>query len=276
MASSCCICLCVLNNEEGLPFVLKNIDKLREEQVFKNLQILVYYDKSTDSSLNILKNYQLQNHSLVIYENLEPLNAPRTERIAHARNGLLKMLRENFSHYEYFAMMDSNNYSCVGKIRPYVLAQMLERYNEWDSISFDREAGYYDHWALSYDPFIYSFFHFQNWRDAVAKLRNDFGQRLEYQRRNNPNGLIRVYSAFNGFSLYKMSHFIECSYSSDIKAMAFPQGLIQKHCNTIGQNIIPQYRGDCEHRFFHLDSIRRKNSRVCISLLSLFGKSKEN
>ena len=30
---------------------------------------------------------------------------------------------------------------------------------KWDSVSFDREDGYYDYWALSFHNFIYSFHH---------------------------------------------------------------------------------------------------------------------
>jgi len=272
--SSCCVCLCVYNNQVGLPFVLNNIDRLRESKIFENLQVLVFYDTCKDSSLEILKNYmRTKDSSMIIYENPTSLIAPRTERIAYARNGLLNMIKERFSTYEYFAMMDSNHYSCIGKIRPQVLREMLIRSEEWDAITFDREDGYYDHWALSYDPYIYSFFHFEDWRDAVAKMRADFNQRMEFLRHTKPNELFRVYSAFNGFGLYKTTIFIECKYSSNINILAFPSGMVSKHAEVIGQNIKIMIDNDCEHRFFHLDGIRRKNARICISLLSLFERT---
>lgn len=276
MTSSCCIGLCVLNNEKGLPAVLNNITVLREANIFKNVQIVAFYDQSKDQSLQLLKQYQRQYPSTMIYENPEPLNAPRPERIAYARNGILKMIRENFFYYDFFAMMDSNDYSCVGRIRPQVLKEMLKRIDEWDSISFDREDGYYDFWALSYSPFVYSFNHFENWDDAVKKMRSDFTARLEHHKRETPNQLIRVYSAFNGFSLYKSSLFLDSRYSSDIHMLAFPQGTVQTHCETIGQNITGNYKYDCEHRFFHLDAIRRKDARICISVLSLFERVVKN
>jgi hypothetical protein len=255
--------------------VLKNIDSLRESNTFNHLQILVFYDTCQDASLSILKEYKKSQHCPIeIFENPISLVAPRTERIAYARNGLLKMIRDQFSHYEYFAMMDSNDYSCVGKIRPFVLKEMLSRSAEWDSISFDREDGYYDHWALSYDPFIYSFFHFMDWQNAVAQLRADFNQRMQFYKENRPTELVRVYSAFNGFSLYKTPIFLDSRYSSDINSMVFPEGLLEKHCELIHQNIQNNFKNDCEHRFFHLYAIRRKNARICISLLSLFESTK--
>ena len=37
---------------------------------------------------------------------------------------------------------------------------ILKINDKWDCISFNREAGYYDMWALSFIPYVYSFNHF--------------------------------------------------------------------------------------------------------------------
>ena len=58
MKPTCCLCLCVYNNEEGLPRVLENVDKLNE--VF-DLNVIAFYDKSQDKSLNILGEYRKKN-----------------------------------------------------------------------------------------------------------------------------------------------------------------------------------------------------------------------
>jgi hypothetical protein len=171
--------------------------------------------------------------------------------------------------------MDSNHYSCVGKIRPDVLRESLRRSGEWDALSFDREDGYYDFWALSYLPYIYSFFHFENSENAVSKMREDFYGRMKLQRTGHINDLIYVYSAFNGFSIYKTEIFLECNYSSNINPAVFPSGLVENHSQIIRQNIKDYYRNDCEHRHFHLDAIRRKKARVCISLMYLFEGTKK-
>jgi hypothetical protein len=149
---------------------------------------------------------------------------------------------------------------------------MLARENEWDAISFDRLDGYYDHWALSYEPFVYSFFHFQDWKSAVFQLREDFSQKMEYWRRTIPQKLIPVYSAFNGFALYKTALFVDCSYCSTIDPEQFPPHSIQKHSQQIRLPILARLEDDCEHRYFHLSAIKKKGARIRISLEYLFEK----
>jgi hypothetical protein len=268
-----CLCLCVFENERGLPFVLKNIDVLRESGVFENIQVLAFYDFSKDASLTLLKNYQSKHPSTVIRENPTPLNNIRVERIAHARNQLLQMIRDDFETTEYFAMMDSNHYSCVGKIRPPVLLNVLRRADEWDAVSFDRADGYYDLWALSYDPYLYSFYHFTNWEKSVHRMRTDFEKR---KQKFKPNDLYRVYSAFNGFSLYKTAVFLDEHYSCIIDPAVFPNGTVKRQCGLLGLKPLARFDGDCEHRRFHLDAVRKKNARVCISFLHLFESTRNN
>jgi len=62
----CCICLCVYNNEEGLPYVLNNIKKL--DTIF-NTKILVFYDHSIDKSLSLLNDYNNNNNNMEIIIN---------------------------------------------------------------------------------------------------------------------------------------------------------------------------------------------------------------
>ena len=88
--------------------------------------------------------------------------------------------------------MDSNEYACVGQINLDTLSNALQRSDDWDSISFDREAGYYDYWALSFDPHIYSFFHVQNKYDVLNKMITEFAIKLNESR--DSNTLVPVYS----------------------------------------------------------------------------------
>ena len=190
---NCCICLCVYNNEEGLPRVLNNITKLNE--IF-NTKILVFYDHSIDKSLYLLNNYNKHYNNMEIIVNNNKKSTIRTENIALARNTLLQLIREKYNKYEYFIMMDSNEYSCVGNINIDTIKETL-LINNWDCISFDREAGYYDTWALSFEPYIYSFFHFNNWQHVVSMMRNDFTILLNNYKNKKSDELIPVYSAFN-------------------------------------------------------------------------------
>ena len=90
---SCCICLCVYNNEKGLPAVICNLELLRT--YFKNTQIIFYYDKSNDDSLEILQNFQKKylnnnnnDNNIHILVNDDERSQSRTSNIAKARNEL--------------------------------------------------------------------------------------------------------------------------------------------------------------------------------------------
>lgn len=81
-----------------------------------------------------------------------------------------------------------------------------------------------------------------------------------------------MYSAFNGFAIYKMDKFLDCSYSSTIHQELFPTDMIRKQINITGENIVPYLLNDCEHRKFHLEAIKRNNARIMICTQSLFSK----
>jgi hypothetical protein len=173
--------------------------------------------------------------------------------------------------YEYFIMMDSNEYSCIGDIRPCVIESVLHR-NDWDAVSFDREAGYYDTWALSFGEYVYSFFHFTDYEKVVGMMRKKFATLLEDSAKNSPDELIEVYSAFNGFSIYRTSKFINCSYSSSIDLALFPPNSIVEEQMLTDCPILNKLHDDCEHRKFHLEAIQKNNARIRISTSYVFSK----
>ena len=160
-------------------------------------------------------------------------------------------------------MIDSNEYACVGQMNIDTLRSALERSDEWDGISFDREAGYYDYWALSFDPHIYSFYHVQNKNETLQSMVTSFATKLNAARESRT--LIPVYSAFNGFAVYKTSMFLNCSYSSMIHIHLFPKQLIPA-------KILNNFKNDCEHRKFHLEAIKKNGARIVVSPLSIFYK----
>jgi glycosyltransferase involved in cell wall biosynthesis len=263
-----CLCLCVYNNEDGLPYVLKNVDKITPSNV------LVLYDTSNDKSLEILQEYATTRpHVRIIINTKRPSNY-KTENIAHARNALLNIIKMEYSTIPYFIMMDSNNYSCIGDIDMDVLNQTLAS-DDWDAVSFDREAGYYDFWALSYYPFIYSFFHFDNYKKVLDTLQEDFNKKLKDYKYNHNGELITVTSAFNGFAIYRTHKFLNCSYSSDIDISMFPRQFLLANQQAVGSKIIKYKKCDCEHRKFHMEAILRNNARIRISTKSLFKKFTE-
>lgn len=263
--------LCVYNNEFGLPFVFENIRTLK--QVLSVTKIIICYDHSSDNSLKIIEDeIRKSPDEFILIQNQNLKSHHRTENISNARNMILNKIREMFSETKYMIMMDSNEYSCVGKIQIDPIRSVLLRESEWDAISFDRDAGYYDHWALSFNPFIYSFFHFPNFQPVVAKFREIFGKILSDYKTFKPDEYIPVYSAFNGFSIYKWETFKYCNYSSNINLSLFPSDIIQKQIDIVNQPIIQQYKNDCEHRHFHLQGINERNAKIRICTKSVFAK----
>lgn len=268
MKSTCCVCFCFYNNEEGLPPALNNIEKLNE--IF-DLKIIAFDDNSTDKSLTIVQNFANTNKNIEIIVNTQPKHRIRTRNIAGARNALVERIKEKYSHYQYFIMMDTNEYSCIGKIRLEPIREILSRKDEWDSVSFDRISGYYDTWSLSFDPHVYSFFHFNNWREVVAKMREDFSELMETSKKSGQD-MIPIYSAFNGFAIYKTEKFIDCKYSDTINLNLFPENSIQKQISIVGYNIKNYLHEDDEHRHFHLEAIAKHQAKIMISTKHIFEK----
>ena len=283
--NNCTIGLCVYNNERGLPSVLSNIVAISQSKLFDKLTVVAFYDASADKSYSILESFKTEHSNsrsaaieTVIISNKTKefrmsfgnasrvLDKSRTMRIANARNEILNYMRfarKRGQYNNYFIMMDSNEYACVGKINIDTLRNALQRSDEWDSISFNREAGYYDYWALSFDPHIYSFYHTQNKDDALNKMVTEFATKLNASR--DSHALIPVYSAFNGFAIYKTSIFLNCSYSSFIHINLFPKHLLPA-------KIVNNFKNDCEHRKFHLEAIKKNGAKIMVSPLSIFYK----
>lgn len=273
MNNHCVICLSVYNNEFGLPYCIKNINTISD--VFDKLNVIIFYDNSTDKSLSILNDFKnTSSFDVDIIINTKTKSNSRTENIAYARNSLLDYIKSKYLEYEYFIMMDTNEYSCIGDINKDLLMDIIHnpvKY-DYDALSFDREAGYYDTWALSFDPFVYSFFHITNWRVVVDKMRKHFNMLLMYYKNNKPDELIPVYSAFNGFCIYKIKSFYNCSYSSDIDISLFPEDVLKKQMDTLNEKIIMSFKNDCEHRKFHLEAIRKNDAKIRICTKSMFAK----
>ena len=269
---NCCVCLCVYNNENGLPQVLNNIKKLDS---ILDTKILVFYDHSNDRSLQILSEFNNENvNKIEIIINERKLFNERVENISYARNGLLQLIRDKYSHYEYFIMMDCNEYACVGEIIVNNIKKVLMT-NDWDSISFDRVAGYYDYWALSYDPYVYSFFHFNchDYEKIVSVTRSNFQILLNDYKTTKPGELIPVYSAFNGFAIYRTAKFLNCNYSTVIDISLFPEYSIENNEMMTGYKTqLDVYNCDCEHRHFHLEAIKKNNARIRVSTKHIFKK----
>ena len=301
---SLCVCLCIYKSEDGLPYVIANLHKIYASGIFSCFKVMAVYEaneahftSSRPSAHSSCSAYELltsfANHlpinSVEIIKNAYPTTHVRQRNIGNARNTCLNRLRSmrdgsagaDTETYDYFAMMDANNYSCIGPVDTDVLREAVSRSEEWDAVSFLREAGYYDCWALSFDPYVYSFFHFNpNWYEICDKMNAAFKTYVETETSSAAHsggggGLLPVYSAFNGFALYKSAIYLsdDLRYSDEIDLALFPEDVLKKQMQLVGCEIDGRINDDCEHRYFHLASMQPPhNARIYIYSKFLFKK----
>ena len=103
-------------------------------------------------------------------------------------------------------------------------------------------------------------------------MRDYFNKLMNHYKTNKPHQLISVYSAFNGFSIYKTEKFLNCSYSSNINIKLFPLNILKKQIEITKCRIVNNFTNDCEHRHFHLEGIFKYNAKIRICTDFLFNK----
>jgi Glycosyl transferase family 2 len=266
----CCICGAVRNVGKYLDKIFYNMEKIGS--LFEDYVIIIYYDESNDDTLQKLKNYRAINPKLNFYVNKTIVSNFRTQRIANARNGCLQMIRANYSDYEMFVMMDCDEV-CSPDVKLNVLKKYLYK-NSWDSLSFNRSE-YYDIWALSIRPYMFSYRHHKNENAVLNSMKTYIKDLLS---KVPENGLLKCASAFNGFAIYRTDKFLNCNYDGKVRLDLIPKNYIYNNVVVNGQKIeFKTYAGteqsfheDCEHRSFHLEAINKNGSRIRISPEILF------
>jgi hypothetical protein len=259
---NCCFCGPIKNCAPYLDKIFENIEKMGS--IFDDYRIVVFYDDSQDNTLHKLKEYKEKNSRFEYYVNKETISPFRTHRIAKARNYCLDQIREKYSDYPFFIMMDFDNVNCKN-VNSYILKKYLNR-DDWDGLSFNTKDGYYDIWALSIRPFYFSYNHFKNnysFHGIIHKYINEILKTL-------PEGeLLPCLSSFNGFSIYKTKKFLNCFYDGRIRMDLIPRPFLQEHMIAAQSPIVYKYYGlsgkeyekidgrkeDCEHRSFHYMAI---------------------
>lgn len=256
----CCICGTVKNCGQYLDQIFLNMEIIG--MLFQEYTIILYYDHSNDDTLVKLKRYKLLNPHFHYYVNKDTLSSFRTHNIAKGRNKCLEMIREKYSNYEYFIMMDCDDV-CARFLKQRVLFYYLIR-NDWDALSFNHPKGYYDVWALSKDPLLLSCHHFFNGSKIYMNYIN------QIIAKTPKDELIPCFSAFNGLAIYRTEKFLNCSYDGQFDLSYFPKNSIQKNIFVAGKMLTRNSKEDCEHRKFHFQAIKQNNARICISPLTLF------
>lgn len=269
----CCICGVARNCAMFLPFVFKNMEKIGA--LFEKYIIILVVDDSIDNTINVVSEYATNNPDhVLLYINKTPLTDIRTVNIAHARNLCLYMMKHAFSDWEYFIMMDCDDIN-AGQLNTTPLENHLtdEKTELWDALSFHREP-YYDTWALSIYPYVFSKSHFINGHQKwLSYYYNILSEAL--QKDNPENSLISVYSAFNGFAIYKMELFIKCTYDGTFRLDYIPFDLLKDNIQVAGKIMTKGFteNGDCEHRSFHFQAVLKYQAKIRISPQILFSSS---
>ena len=253
---NCCICGTIRDCANHLDKVFKNIEKIGS--IFDDYKIVVYYDVSSDNTLQKLKEYQSRNSKLLIYVNNEALSEYRTVRIAKGRNFCLNYVINNKELFPYFIMMDMDCVNSKGEVNVKPIERNLNR-DDWDALSFNK-VGYYDIWALSIKPYYLSCMHLGG---NAGTIMNNYITNLLKNR--NPDDLLRCASAFNGFAIYRTNKFLNCSYSGVLNLNLLPKHIRDRNINLLGGNFDYGNIEDCEHRSFHLSAINKNNARIMIS-----------
>lgn len=254
----CCICGTVKNCGKYLDKIFKNMELIGG--LFEDYVIILYYDKSNDNTLQKMKNYKQKNSKFNFYVNSAPLSKHRTYRLALGRNYLINVIKETYQDYPYFIMMDCDD-SCAYNMKLENLKMYLQR-NDWDALSFNHPAGYYDNWALSKRPFVLSCHHFTDTGQGQRMIENIIKKTPE-------NKLITCLSAFNGFAIYRTPKFINCCYDGRFRTDYIPKEIIRENILFAGK-IVKNIQEDCEHRYFHIQAVLKNNARIRISPLKLF------
>ncbi len=269
---NCCICGPVKNCGLYLTKVLENMEKIGS--LFDDYTILLYYDTSSDNTLNILKEYQQKNPKMLFYVNKNRVSQFRTHNIANARNICLQYIRVNKERYPYFIMMDCDDVNCK-EVNVDILKKYIHR-SDWDGLSFNTTPKYYDIWGLSIYPFCFSYNHFENNVKYYTIMQTYVDTLL--QKAKEQNKLVECISSFNGFSLYRTTKFLNTYYDGRVRLDLVPNSNIEVHKNvTKSKLVFKQYfkpdgkinvdgrYEDCEHRAFHIQARQNSGAKIMIS-----------
>jgi hypothetical protein len=176
-------------------------------------------------------------------------------------NDLMKMLRT------YLRSETAELHKTGVRLRVIGDRHAFDNEDVWDSISFHRKY-YYDIWALSYDPYLISCFHWKE--DAVAFIQEKITQKLDAI---SPNEFLPVLSAFNGFAVYRTDIFMRCVYDWRFQSTQkfITSDMLSKNKEAMHPNVFSNtMEMDCEHRFFHMSAVFDHGARIKICPQLLF------
>jgi hypothetical protein len=260
-----CIIGCPVRNVSNyLNYTFNNIYKI--SLIFTDLHVVFFYDNSDDNTLDLINNFKkIESSKVNIIKNNEKLLKYRTHRIANARNKILEFIENNHKDTDFFILLDCGN-ECAYKVNTDILNKYIIR-DDWDALFFNRNGlpcGNYDIWALQFDNFIQNCWSLSN----TSKVINIMSDELHNKLNNlNKDDLLEVYSAFNGFGIYRANKFFGIRYDGFIQRYYSNEDLVKminyfKNNYNLDTDVSENATENCEHIGFHLNAIRKNNARI--------------
>ena len=261
-------CMCVRNCGDFLPRVFANLDRLSERY---QLRCIIVYDNCTDSSPQLIKQYQASRGYEVHAEEIDNPSDRRTVRIAKARNRCLEILYGMFGGADYHIMLDADSVN-THKWNMQVLDRYLNNIDEdnWDAISFNRPH-YYDIWALAFDQFQYNCWGFgEHSEQVVQHIKQCITNKLKQASQHS----IEVQSAFNGFAIHKTRKFENILYDGYYKSIEplinheDTLKLLNYLRTTISESIQLKRRWEvpyCEHVYYYRTAAQQNGCIIKVS-----------
>jgi len=253
---------CVRNCESYIDNVFKNIEKICHTIHVE--KIVIAYDISHDKTLlELIKQKKRLSTDIEILINKNALSPHRTQNISNARNKLLHYIYNYPTIIDKFIMMDFDDV-CAQPINIDVFKQSLLL--DADCITFNNK-NYYDFWALSLDNYQFSAWHLNKPHKYLKAARNYLLEKFS----DTQNEYIECDSAFNGFGIYNVASFKNCSYQAYMDHTYYDKNKLDFIKKTLQVNInihMPPY--DCEHRLYHLQAKQKNTARLIIYKKFLF------
>ena len=182
---------CAKDIEDKLHHSLKDVVRLAEE--FDDYVLLIYENDSSDKTVDVIKRFSLYNPRVKL---ISERNVPgtRTQRLAHGRNLLLTIAKEQYPEFDFLVVMDLD-YNRSNTRSIYQIANTMPHH--YSGVTAVSRNIYYDWWAfrsrdLNMDYDCHNKGKCHDWS-------HKWGEKINQSRR-------KVESAFNGIGIYRLSN----------------------------------------------------------------------
>ena len=196
--------------EKTLKKDIKNIGKALS--FFQDVHWFLVESDSSDNSKQILSELKNANKNF-FYTSIDIPNKSyefRTERMATARNKYLAYIREhiNLVEYPYIVIADFNLLNKQISVES-VLSSWSR--SDWDVVTANQSARYYDIWALRHPLWspndCWEQHEFLKKYIKIPEIVNSYSLRSRMIKIPKDSNWIEVDSAFGGFAIYRSSVF---------------------------------------------------------------------